>query len=126
MERLNVKGKGKLARRDFAIFITVLALCGIGLVMVFSASYYSAQEKWSDGLLYVRKQATYLALALPCLLLLTRVNYHILEKLRTPALAISVVLLIAVLIFGKEENGAKRWLIIAGQSMQLPRSQNSA
>jgi cell division protein FtsW len=118
MERLSVKGKGKLARMDFAIFITVLALCGIGLVMVFSASYYSAQEKWSDGLLYVRKQATYLAIALPCLLLLTRVNYHILEKLKTPALAISVVLLIAVLIFGKEENGAKRWLIIAGQSMQ--------
>ncbi len=118
MERISIKGKPKLTRMDFAIFITVLALCGIGLVMVFSASYYSSQEKWGDGLFYVRKQATYLALSIPCMLLLTRVDYHLLERLRTPALAISVVLLIAVLFFGNEENGAKRWLIIAGQSMQ--------
>lgn len=115
MER---KVKVKLGHMDFAIFITVLALCGIGLVMVFSASYYSSQEKWGDGLFYVRKQLMYIALAIPAMLLLTRVDYHVLDRFRTPALIISVALLIAVLFFGSEVNGAKRWLIIAGQSIQ--------
>lgn len=112
------KTKKKHSNMDFSILVTVLALCAIGLVMVFSASYYYAQEKWGDALLYVRKQSIYLALSIPVMLLLTRIDYKVLEKLKTPGLLLSVALLIAVLFFGKEANGAKRWLIIAGQSIQ--------
>ncbi|HOR12472.1 MAG TPA: FtsW/RodA/SpoVE family cell cycle protein, partial [Clostridia bacterium] len=112
------KTKKKHSNMDFSILITVLALCAIGLVMVFSDSYYYAQEKWGDALLYVRKQSIYLALSIPVMLLLTRVDYKVLEKLKTPGLLLSVALLIAVLFFGKEANGAKRWLVIAGQSIQ--------
>ena len=112
------KTKKKHSNMDFSILVTVLALCAIGLVMVFSASYYYALEKWGDALLYVRKQSIYLALSIPVMLLLTRIDYKVLEKLKTPGLLLSVALLIAVLFFGKEANGAKRWLIIAGQSIQ--------
>jgi len=110
--------KPKPGRMDFGIFITVLALCAVGLVMVFSASYYSAGERLNDSLYYVRKQAIYLAISLPVMLVLTRVDYHLLERVKTPALVISVGLLVAVLFFGREFNGAKRWLVIAGQSLQ--------
>ncbi len=110
--------KAKPGRMDFGILFVVLLLCAIGLVMVFSASYYSAQEKIGDSLFYVRKQAIYLALSIPVMFLLTRIDYHVLDKLKTPILLVCGVLLVAVLLFGSEYNGAKRWLSIAGQSIQ--------
>lgn len=110
--------KAKLGRMDFGILFVVLALCAIGLVMVFSASYYSAQEKLGDAFYYVRKQAIYLCISIPAMLILTRVDYHVLDKLKTPILLVCTILLVAVLLFGSEYNGAKRWLSIAGQSIQ--------
>ncbi len=113
------KTKTVLGHMDFPIFITVLALCAFGLVMVFSASYYSAQNYQNDdGLFYVRKQLTYLGISLPAMLVMSRFDYKRLEKLKTPALLISIALLVLVLIFGKNLNGARRWLVIGGQSIQ--------
>lgn len=106
---------------DFSIFIAVLALCAFGLIMVFSASYYSAQNSALyeyDGFYFVRKQGIYLLIAVPLMLLLTRFDYRRLEKLKNPALLLSIGLLVAVLFFGREANGAKRWLYIAGVSIQ--------
>lgn len=109
-----------LGNMDFSIFITVLLLCAFGLVMVFSASYYYAQQNpdINDGFYYVRKQGIYLLLSIPAMLVLTRVDYRKLEKFKTIGLLVSIVLLIAVLVAGKELNGAKRWLVIGGQSLQ--------
>lgn len=121
METLSInsnKKKEKLGSMDFSIFLPVLLLCALGLVMVFSASYYSSEERLGDGLYYVRKQGLYLLISLPAMMLLTRVDYHILEKLKTPGIIISIILLAAVLIIGEEANGAKRWLNFAGLSVQ--------
>ena len=106
---------------DYAILLTVTLLCAFGLVMVFSASYYYAQNTSYtnyDGYFYIRKQVVYLAIGYPVMILLSFFDYKRLEKYKVVGFLISVVLLVAVLIFGKEANGAKRWLVIAGQSIQ--------
>ena len=108
-------------RMDYAILLTVTLLCAFGLVMVFSASYYYAQNTAStnyDGYYYIRKQAVYLALGYPAMILLSFFDYKRLEGFKVIGMLISLVLLVAVLIFGHELNGAKRWLVIAGQSIQ--------
>lgn len=108
-------------RMDYAILLTVTLLCAFGLVMVFSASYYYAQNTAStnyDGYYYIRKQAVYLALGYPTMILLSFFDYKRLESFKVIGMLISLVLLVAVLIFGHELNGAKRWLVIAGQSIQ--------
>lgn len=108
-------------RMDYAILLTVTLLCAFGLVMVFSASYYYAQNTAStnyDGYYYIRKQAVYLALGYPTMILLSFFDYKRLEGFKVIGMLISLVLLVAVLIFGRELNGAKRWLVIAGQSIQ--------
>lgn len=108
-------------RMDYAILLTVTLLCAFGLVMVFSASYYYAQNTAStnyDGYYYIRKQAVYLALGYPTMILLSFFDYKRLEGFMVIGMLISLVLLVAVLIFGHELNGAKRWLVIAGQSIQ--------
>ena len=115
------KAAKKQHRMDYAILLTVTLLCAFGLVMVFSASYYYAQNTAStnyDGYYYIRKQAVYLALGYPTMILLSFFDYKRLEGFKVIGMLISLVLLVAVLIFGHELNGAKRWLDIAGQSIQ--------
>ena len=111
----------KIGHLDYPILVTVALLCAFGLVMVFSASYYYAQNTASvgyDGYYYIRKQAVYVAVGLPMMYLLSFVDYKGLEKYKVAGILVSVVLLVAVLIFGRETNGAKRWIIIGGQSIQ--------
>ena len=108
-------------RMDYAILLTVTLLCAFGLVMVFYARYSYAQHTAStnfDGYYYIRKQAVYLALGYPTMILLSFFDYKRLEGFKVIGMLISLVLLVAVLIFGHELNGAKRWLVIAGQSIQ--------
>ena len=106
---------------DYPILLTIGLLCAFGLVMVFSASYYYAQNTASvgyDGYYYIRKQAIYLAIGFPMMLLISLVDYRRFERFKLVGILLSIILLVAVLAFGQETNGAKRWLVIGGQSIQ--------
>ena len=41
---------------DYFILITTLVLVAFGLIMVFSATYYSASIKQDDGFYYLNRQ----------------------------------------------------------------------
>ena len=113
---------------DFSILLVVTILCAFGLVMVFSASYYYAiHTQNGDGYFYLRKQIIYMAVGYPLMLIVSRVNYRYLDKLRYVFLLVSVALLIMVLFIGSSGsgdtggatlNGARRWLRFAGVSIQ--------
>ena len=116
-----VKKKKKRGHLDWPILVTIALLCAFGLVMVFSASYYYAQNTASvgyDGYYYIRKQAVYLLIGFPMMLLVSLTNYKKLEQFKVIGILVSVALLVAVLVFGQETNGAKRWIVIGGQSLQ--------
>ena len=106
---------------DYAILLTVAALCAFGLVMVFSASYYYAQNTAGlgyDGYYYLRKQGLFVAVGIPMMIFISFIDYRKLEKLKVVGLLASIGLLVLVLIVGEETNGAKRWIVIGGQSIQ--------
>ena len=110
--------RGKM---DFSILLVISALCAFGLVMIFSASYYYAQHYSganNDSFYYLKRQLVYLLIGYPVMLLVSMIDYHIVERLRSVFLAISLLLLVAVLIWGQDLNGGKRWLNIAGISIQ--------
>ncbi|MEN6339676.1 MAG: putative lipid II flippase FtsW [Clostridiaceae bacterium] len=115
------KKKRKIGHIDYPIVLMVGLLCAFGLVMVFSASYYYAQNTASvgyDGYYFIRKQAMYLAIGFPMMLLISLVDFRKLEKFKVIAILISIILLVAVLAFGQETNGAKRWIVVGSQSIQ--------
>ncbi|MEG1523913.1 MAG: putative lipid II flippase FtsW [Clostridia bacterium] len=119
--RAQKKQRKKMGHLDYPILMTVALLCAFGLVMVFSASYYYAQNTAAvgyDGYYYIRKQAVYLLIGFPIMLILSLFDYRRIEKFKVVAILVSIVLLVAVLIFGQETNGAKRWIVIGGQSIQ--------
>ena len=112
---------GPVGHLDYSILVTIALLCAFGLVMVFSASYYYAQNTAStsyDGYYYIRKQVVWLAIGFPVMILVSYINFHRLDAFRTIGLLISVALLVAVLFLGEKLNGARRWLKIGGQSIQ--------
>jgi len=106
---------------DFSILLTISVLCAFGLVMIFSASYYYAQHYSganNDSFYYLKRQLVYLLIGYPVMLIVSMIDYRIIERLRSVFLAISLILLIAVLLWGQDLNGGKRWLNIAGISIQ--------
>jgi cell division protein FtsW len=119
--RAAAKPKRNIGHIDYPIVLMIGLLCAFGLVMVFSASYYYAQNTASvgyDGYYYIRKQAVYLAIGFPMMLAISYFDFRKLERFKLVAVLISIALLIAVLIFGQETNGARRWIVIGGQSIQ--------
>ena len=108
-----------LPAMDLPFLILVLTLVGFGLVMLYSASSAVALYRRGDAWAYVRPQLLYAAMGIGAMWAASRVDYHIYHKLAWPLLALSMVLLTAVL-FMPEYNGCKRWLVLPGLGTLQP------
>jgi len=96
----------------------VLALVCFGLVMVFSASSATALLDDSSPLSLVTRQAIYALIGLGLYLALSRARPGWMREVAGPAVAVTLVLLLAVLAVGAEINGAKRWIDIGPIQIQ--------
>ena len=112
---------------DLPFLMLTLLLLGVGLIMVFSASYASAYYDSSlavrnNPLHYIQRQAIFALMGLAIMYGVSRFNYQHLRVLSLPMLLGSILLLILVLTpLGVNINGAQRWLnlfIVAGPTYQ--------
>lgn len=104
---------------DRGFLTLVLILICFGSVMVFSASYaYSMSQDPGNGYLYIRRQILYVLIGLGVMLLISRVEPEVIRKAAPLAYLATVALLILVFIIGTVGGGAKRWIVIAGISVQ--------
>ncbi len=96
---------------DLWLFGVVVALCSVGVVMVYSASAVIAAERFHDPLFFLKKQFFWAVLGFGCLWCTMRLDYRRLERFVGPLLVVSLVLLVLVLVppFGQEINGTRRW-----------------
>lgn len=97
---------------DFILFFAIIALLSFGVVMVYSSSAVSAYVNFNDSYYFLKRQIIWVTLGVTAMLLALNMDYHVWRKFATPALLITIVLLILVLVpgFGKVVNGARRWL----------------
>ena len=100
------------SRPDIILFVVTALLVGFGILMVYSASMYSAQKNYNNEYYFMFKQIVGALLGAAAMVALTFFDYHILGKLRYIILGVSVGLLILVFIpgVGVENYGAKRWI----------------
>jgi cell division protein FtsW len=98
----------------------VLTLTGIGLIMVFSTTAVADGSGLVDGVAQLKRQATWVLLSVLSLLVTARIDYHVLGKLGRYALVGSAAALLLVLVpqIGARINGARRWFLVAGLSIQ--------
>lgn len=95
-----------------------LSLMFFGIVMIFDASVYKAYEVFGDSLYFVKQHLVWLIIGGGLGYFMYKVNYKIWNKLSPLILLGTITLLVLVLIFGKDINGAKRWFEIAGTAIQ--------
>lgn len=97
---------------DHILLFVVVALMGVGLVMVYSASSITSLAQMSDSLYYFKRQLLWVIVGLAAMLLTSGIPYNKLEKIAVPLLGVAIVLLIIVLIPGvaRDIGGAKRWI----------------
>lgn len=99
---------------DFILFITTLALIGIGLVMVFSSSAVTSSVTYGDAYYYFKRQLLWSVVGVFIMIMVMKLNYAKLKELGLPALVISIICLILVLTpLGIDIKGSSRWLGVA-------------
>ena len=103
---------------DDTLLVTVLVLVIAGLVLLTSISAYNGNVKFHDAFYYLKKQGFSTGLGLVGMAVVSRIDYHRWIPLAVPGYLLSILLGVAVLLFGEEYNGSKRWLSLGPVSFQ--------
>ena len=94
--------------------ILTLGLVVFGVIMVFSASYYQSINESKNGTPYnyLIKDVIWAVLGFGLMIFTAVFDYRHYKKIALPALAVSFILLVLLLIpgVGQTTNGATRWL----------------
>jgi len=112
--------QGGIRVSDPWILLCALALTGIGLVMVFSASSALASKRYLDSAYFFKHQLMHMAIGLAVMAAIAVGDYSRLRKLAYPMFLVVLVALILALIpgIGHRAGGAARWLRVGFISMQ--------
>lgn len=95
---------------DFVLLGIVAILIGLGLVMVFSASYSLANDFFEDSTYYLMRQLRWLIIGTTVMVAAALFDYRQLRRLSVAMMVVTMVLLLAVLLIGGERLGATRFL----------------
>ena len=102
--------------RPMISLVTVLLLTGC--VVSFAASPPVAERLGLDSLHFVFRHAFYAPLALACMIGLSFLTPRQVRRTALALLVLCLILMVAVLFIGEEIKGSRRWLFIAGMSVQ--------
>ena len=95
---------------DFTLVITVLLLLTMGLIMVLSASSPTSLQKYENSYYFFIRQLIFAVVGIFGMDFVSKIDYRIYQKFYKQAWWLSIILLVAVLIFGSDSHGAKRWI----------------
>lgn len=95
-----------------SLFLSVVALFGIGLVQVYSSSYIFATESFGDGLFFFKKQILFTLLAGLTLFATTQIPFQIIRKWGWILWPAATVILASTFVpgIGVRVGGAIRWI----------------
>jgi len=106
---------------DYPLLAAVVLMFAFGLLVIFSSSQYTAMLEKGDAAYYFRKQLIIGGVSLFGALIISKFDYHILEKVPLipfTAYAVSLIFPLITLFMGLASNGKTRWLSIGGFSFQ--------
>ena len=114
-------GRGPM---DLPFLLLVFLLLGVGLLMLFSASFPSAYYETGDPAYYLVRQAEFAAVGIVAMLGIGKINYERYRAVAKLALFVSIVLLVLVLIpgigTGRLTHGAQRWIRVTSSFQFQP------
>jgi len=102
------------------LVLAVAALVGLSVVMVFNVTYFYAQDRFGDSLLFFRKHLLSIGLGTAVAVLAARLPSETYRRLAYPLLVVVLLSLVVVLVpgVGLARGGARRWLHLGPLSLQ--------
>ena len=110
-------GRGPL---DLPYLLLVLMLVGVGLIMLFSASFPSAYYEKGNPAYYLIRQGAFALFGIFWMFVIGKMNYERYRAVARIALIGSIILLVMVLIVGTGQltHGAQRWIHVGPLQFQ--------
>ena len=102
---------------DYTLLFIVLFLLAFGLVMLYSTSSYDGSQQ-GDPAFFLKRQLTSTIIGLAAMMVVANIPYHFWEHFAMLGYVASIILILLIIPFGYEANGAKRWIRVAGMSIQ--------
>lgn len=108
---------------DYMLLVLTIVLVLFGIIMVFSASFYYAENSANtgyNGYFYFWKQVTGAGIGLVAMLFFMFFDYNRLKKLRFWILGVGFLLMALVFVpgIGIELNGSRRWINLGIMTLQ--------
>lgn len=98
---------------DIALVVAAMALMTFGFAAIFSVELSRGGTS-----VFLQKQTIALLVGIGAYILVARVNYHGLRHYARGLYCLGVVMLLAVLVFGRTLNGSTGWFVIGGFAFQ--------
>ena len=109
--RSGTRRKAKVDYYDYSLVAVIVLLTCFGLIMLYSTSSYTAELKYGDDMFFFKKQAMISVACIIMALVISRINYHILNRFATILYLAALALMMLVKTpLGQSANGAQRWL----------------
>ena len=118
------KEKKKSVFYDYSFIFIVFVLIAFGLIMIYSASSYTAELKFKNSAYFVWRQMKLASAGFVLMIVISFTPYKVWTgkfiKVRIPYFihGVATALVGLVLIIGRDANGARRWINIAGVKFQ--------
>lgn len=109
--------KAEIGSMDYTFMMLVLVLLGVGLIMMFSASYPTALAEIGDSFYYIKRQLAFAAIGVVAMLVASRIPFQVLHRFALLLYGFALILLVLVLLTGRI-NGVKRWINLGPFSFQ--------
>lgn len=108
---------------DVTFFAAVLALMTIGLVMLFSASYPYAYQKYNgDSYYFFKRQLIFAVLGVIVMIVVSKINYKWVKIIEKPLFVVTIFLLVLVLFYHvnleDRSEDFKRWIPLGPITLQ--------
>lgn len=96
---------------DYLLIITVAALTIVGLMMIYSTTFYLGYQLHDQPTYFFLRQLLWVGLGIIALVIMARIEYHTWLNFSIPMMAATLLVLGLVLIIGSEKFGGQRWLL---------------
>ena len=110
-KRVKRKRSNETIYFDYSLLAVLIFLVCFGLIMLYSASAYSALVQHNDSMHYFKRQILFCIVGFIGMYVVSRIDYHYYIKWARGIYFVAVVLMALVQTpLGIEVNGAKRWI----------------
>lgn len=103
---------------DYFLLALIIFMLFFGLVMLYSASSYTAEMRFGSASYFVKKQLKFCIMGLVIMIMVSFIDYHFWFKIRYLVYLFPLACCAIVLVKGSTDYGSQRWLSIGGISFQ--------